>query len=157
MNADPTPTRVAEIACNLDDMTGEALGGMIDLLLEAGALDAWFVPIYMKQNRPSVTLKVLCALEDVERLCDLLLEHTTTLGVRWHVLERKIARREEITVSTKWGPVRCKVKHLPTKPPHAKPEYQDCLALAHANDLPWLTVHKAAARAADKALSRSKE
>ncbi|MGC9359573.1 MAG: nickel insertion protein [Anaerolineae bacterium] len=157
MNADATPTRVAELACNLDDMTGEALGGMIDLLLEAGALDAWFVPIYMKQNRPGVTLKALCAVEDVEQLSDLLLEYTTSLGVRWQVMERKIAQREEITVSTKWGPVRCKVKHLPTKPPHAKPEYQDCLALARANDLPWQTIHDAAARAAHNVLSRSEE
>jgi pyridinium-3,5-bisthiocarboxylic acid mononucleotide nickel chelatase len=157
VSTDSTPTRVAELACNLDDMTGEALGSMIDLLLKAGALDAWFVPIYMKQNRPGVTLSVLCAVEDTQRLCDLLLEHTTTLGVRWSVMERNIAQREQITVTTQWGPVRCKVKRLPTKPPRPKPEYHDCLALARANGLPWQTVHDASLRAALEALTRSEE
>jgi len=157
MSTNSTPTRIVEITCNLDDMTGEALGSMIDLLLEAGALDAWFVPIYMKQNRPGVTLSALCAVEDTEPLCDLLLEHTTTLGVRWKVLERKVAQREEMSVNTAWGSVRCKIKRLPGQPPRAKPEYQDCLALARANGLPWQTVHDAALHAAFIALSRSEE
>jgi len=117
MSTNSTPTRIVEITCNIDDMTGEALGSMIDLLLEAGALDAWFVPIYMKQNRPGVTLSALCAVEDTEPLCDLLLEHTTTLGVRWKVLERKVAQREEMSVNTAWGSVRCKIKRLPARVP----------------------------------------
>ncbi len=157
MSNQAAPTRVVQIECNLDDMTGEALGGMLDLLLEAGALDAWFAPIYMKQNRPAVTLAVLCAPDDAPRLRDLLLVHTSTLGVRWCEMERQVARRHQITVETPWGPVRCQVKSLPQQPPRPKPEYQDCLALARSHQLPWQTVHDAAYRAALELIDQTEE
>ena len=157
MSLNTAPTRVTQIECNLDDMTGEALGSMLDLLLEAGALDAWFVPIYMKQNRPAVTLAVLCAPEGAPRLRDLLLTHTSTLGVRWCEMERQVAPRHQITVDTPWGSVRCKVKSLPGQAPRPKPEYQDCLALARAHGIPWHIVQDAAYDAARQALAQTEE
>ena len=74
---------ILEISCNLDDMTGEELGYAMDILLEAGALDVFFAPIYMKKNRPAVMLSCLCKTEDRDKFTDLIFKHTTTRGVRY--------------------------------------------------------------------------
>ena len=73
---------VYELACNLDDMTGEDIAFAMERLLEAGALDVYTVPIGMKKSRPGVMLCVLCREEQREEMARLLLRHTTTLGVR---------------------------------------------------------------------------
>ena len=75
-------TTIAQLACNLDDMTPEALGFAQERLWEAGALDVTTAPIGMKKNRPGVQLTCLCRLEDREKLVSVLFAHTTTLGVR---------------------------------------------------------------------------
>ena len=80
--------RVAELKCNLDDMTPEAIGFAVGALLDAGALDAFTESIYMKKNRPAVLLTCLCAEADAEKFARLMLAHTTTLGVRKSVQER---------------------------------------------------------------------
>lgn len=127
---DDTSDCVILLECNLDDMTGEALGYALEKLLEAGALDAWFTPIYMKKNRPAVLLSVLCTSSMANELTRLLLEHTSTLGVRWCEMERTKAQRVMDTVQTPWGPVRRKVKMLGTQVVSAKPEYEDCARIA---------------------------
>ena len=98
------------LECNIDDMTGEALGYALEQLLAAGALDAWFVPIYMKKNRPAVTLAVLCMPEIAPTLRRLLLRETRTLGVRWRTMHREAADRRAVTVETPWGAVGCKLR-----------------------------------------------
>lgn len=131
-----TPNRVELLECNLDDMTGEALGYALERLLEAGALEAWFTPVVMKKSRPAVVLSVLCRLEDAERLTMLLLRETSTLGVRRRVLERTIAERDTTQVETQWGPVRCKVKLLDGAPVSIKPEHDDCARIAREHGVP---------------------
>lgn len=73
---------VITIECNIDDSGGEALGFALERLLGAGALDVWFTPIQMKKNRPAVMLSVLARPEDSQRLAELVLRETSTLGVR---------------------------------------------------------------------------
>ena len=73
---------IAQLCCNLDDMTPEALGFVQERLWEAGALDVTTTPVGMKKNRPGVLLTCMCRLEDRERLVSLLFRHTTTLGIR---------------------------------------------------------------------------
>ena len=46
-------------SCNLDDMTGEAMGFCMERLFDAGARDVSFTPIFMKKNRPGYRLDVL--------------------------------------------------------------------------------------------------
>ncbi len=122
--------RVVQLECNLDDMTGEELGFVLERLLEAGALDAWFAPIYMKKNRPAVLLGVLCRPEQAESLRALLLRETSTLGVRWCEMERLAVERHTVCVETPWGPVRCKAKRLGGQVVSIKPEYEECARLA---------------------------
>jgi len=135
------------LECNLDDMTAEAMAFAMDRLLSAGALDVWFTPIYMKKNRPGTMLSVLCRIEDGPALCTLLLQETTTLGVRWQSLARQLAERRMDEVMTPWGLVRRKLKLLGGRVVSAKPEYEDCALLAREHGLPLDQVVDAARRA----------
>jgi len=132
------------LECNLDDMTGEALGFAIEEILAAGALDAWFTPIYMKKNRPGVLLSVLCRPDDGSRLRALLLRETTTLGVRWTPWRREVAERKTDRVHTQWGVVRRKLKILAGRVVSVKPEYEDCARLARQHQVPLEIVVEAA-------------
>lgn len=105
---DEPAEQIAELCCNLDDMTPEAVGFAMEQLLQDGALDVYTTPIGMKKCRPGVLLTVLCRPEDRERLTQQLLRHTTTLGVRMAQLERRTLRRETRTVHTPDGDVRVK-------------------------------------------------
>ena len=108
-NADDTPTEILELACNLDDMTGEEIGFAMERLLEAGALDVYTQPITMKKSRPAVILTALIRQEDKEKMTDLFFRHTTTIGVRCRSWERAVLHRETVIRKTPWGPVQ--VKH----------------------------------------------
>lgn len=147
MPSDEASDLVLQLECNLDDMTGEELGFVLERLLAAGALDAWFTPIYMKKSRPAVLLGVLCHPEDGPSLRALLLTETTTLGVRWQIMERQIAARREQVVQTPWGAVRCKVKSVQGAEISVKPEYEDCARLAREQGLTLRQVSEAAERA----------
>lgn len=127
---------VVRLECNIDDMTGEALGYALEQLLQEGALDAWFTPIQMKKNRPAVLLTLLCREGEGERFCQSLLAQTSTLGVRWQTLTRCIAGRANDTVATPYGRVRRKLKLLGDKIISIKPEYEDCARLAQEQHLP---------------------
>jgi uncharacterized protein (TIGR00299 family) protein len=137
---------VVQIETNLDDALPEELGFAMERLLEAGALDVAFSPLQMKKNRPGTLLRVLGRPEDGQRLAELVLEHTSALGVRLESIERLIARRSERTVETPWGAVRVKVKHLPTREAIA-PEYEDCARVARANGVSLREVYDAARQA----------
>ena len=100
--------RVAELCCNLDDMTPEAIGFAMERLFEAGALDVYTTPIGMKKNRPGVLLTCLSAPENRERVLKALFLHTTTLGVREALLGRYTLKRGIASVETPDGPVRVK-------------------------------------------------
>ena len=125
--ADGNRDEIAELSCNLDDMTGEAVGFAMEILLDAGALDVFTTPIGMKKSRPGIMLTVLCQPNDADRMADLMLRHTTTLGVRRQDCRRYTLPRETVTVETKYGPIRMK-----TAPGKAKPEYEDAARAAKA-------------------------
>jgi hypothetical protein len=104
----------------------------------------------MKKNRPAVTLSVLCRADDGPRFRDLLLRETSTLGVRWQVMERQIAQRRTESVDTPWGSVRCKIKILAGHTVGAKPEFQDCAELARRHSVPLRRIIGAAERAIEE-------
>ncbi|MGN0978226.1 MAG: nickel pincer cofactor biosynthesis protein LarC [Faecousia sp.] len=99
---------ILELRCNVDDMTGEAVGFALERLLEAGALDAFTVPIGMKKSRPGILLTVLCREADRETMVRLIFQHTTTLGIRESRCKRYTLERREETVNTPYGPIRKK-------------------------------------------------
>ena len=100
---------VAQLECNLYDMTAEQTGFAMEVLLEAGALDVYTVPVGMKKNRPATMLCVLCKEEEAEKMAVLLLQHTTTLGVRKSSKERFVLERRIQEVGTPYGTIRKKI------------------------------------------------
>ena len=84
---------VTVMEASMDDETGEILGWAMELLLEAGALDAYYTPIYMKKNRPGVKLTVLCWEEDASQLAKIILKETSTIGLRYYKAERAVLSR----------------------------------------------------------------
>lgn len=132
--ADQTDS-VLELSCNLDDMTGEAVGFATEQLLAAGALDVFTTAIAMKKNRPGTLLTVLCRPEDKSRFVTLLFRHTTTLGIRENTLHRYTLTRRTETVQTSYGPIQQKTAEgYGAK--KTKYEYEDLARLARENDLP---------------------
>lgn len=100
---------VFELKCNIDDMSGEAVGFAVAELLSQGALDVFTSPIGMKKSRPGVLLTVICKQEDRDRLVNAIFKHTTTLGIRENICNRYILNRETQTVQTKYGEIRKKI------------------------------------------------
>ncbi len=126
--------QVAELTCNLDDMTAEAIAFAMEVLLDAGALDVWCTPVTMKKSRPGTLLSVLCREGDREKMAALLLRHTTTIGVREHLCRRYTLTRREETTATPYGPVRRKISegYGVTR---EKYEYEDLARIARENGL----------------------
>lgn len=104
---------VWKLETNLDDCTGEALGHVLDLLLEAGALDVQYTPVYMKKNRPAWLVTVLCKEAERSVLETVLFRETTTIGIRRSLCRRTILPRKEQEVETPWGMVRVKEVRVP--------------------------------------------
>lgn len=120
---------VLALACNLDDMSGEAIGFAMEQLLEAGALDVYTTPIGMKKSRPGVMLTCLCRPEQREEMLRCLFRHTTTLGVREASCARHTLLRSFRTVETEAGPVRIKTAEgYGVK--REKAEYEDLVRIA---------------------------
>lgn len=99
---------ILELACNLDDMTPEAVGFAMEQLFAAGALDVYTTPIGMKKNRPGVLLTCMCREDDREAMLRTIFRHTSTLGVRVSVCDRYTLSRRQYAVQTPDGKIRVK-------------------------------------------------
>ena len=147
--ADTYADRVAVLETCVDDCTGEALACAAETLLQAGARDAYYTPVLMKKGRPAWQLTVLCDEDEADRFTRLVFSHTTAIGLRLRVSERRVMARMTDTVMTPYGEVRVKrcaydgiVK--------CKPELDDLVAAAGRNNVPVDAVRRAAERALDE-------
>ena len=122
---------VMVIEANIDDASPQIIGFATERLLAAGALDVIVIPAQMKKNRPGVMLQVLCTPEYREPLIALLFAETTTLGVRFHLAERRVQPRQTVEVVTPWGIVRIK-----SGPEGFAPEYEDARRIALDSGIP---------------------
>jgi hypothetical protein len=134
---------------NLDDATGECVGHCIDRLWEAGALDVFTTPIYMKKNRPGVQLSVLCAGGLVATMEAILYRQTPTLGVRRRSALRSVLERKPHTVQTGWGPVEGVLAMVPGSASRFSPEFESCRRIADEHEVSYLEVDRAARAAFD--------
>ena len=128
------PDSAVELRCNLDDMTGEAIGYAVGQLRQAGALDVWTQAIQMKKDRPGTLLCCLCPPEREGEFARLMLRHTTTIGVRCQTLRRYTLARDEITLDTPYGPVRAK-RSRGYGVNRVKPEFDDLARIAERENL----------------------
>ncbi len=138
-----SPFPVEEITvleANIDDMTPQVFGYVMEQALQNGALDAFGTPVQMKKSRPGMLLTVLCRTEDSQRLTKFILAETTTLGVRMRRESRAALTRRHVSVSTKWGDIRMKLANLNGSISNYAPEYEDCRQIAKEKKVPLKTV-----------------
>lgn len=98
-----TSDTILTLETNIDDCSGEALAFTMEQLFAAGALDAFYLPIYMKKNRPAYLLKVICSPEKQKELEAIIFRNTTTIGIRIQKLQRTRLERKILAVETPWG------------------------------------------------------
>lgn len=99
---------IIELNFNVDDMTAEQLGFAMDILLEAGARDVFFIPVTMKKNRPGTLVTVITTEDMRQEIIELIFKHTTTIGIREKLCQRYVLDRTLETIDSKFGPVRKK-------------------------------------------------
>lgn len=131
--------RIAELCCNLDDMTAEAIAFAKEQLFCAGALDVYTISAQMKKSRPGVLLYVMCQREDKEAMLHLIFKHTATLGVRENISRRYTLSRTVETIPTKFGEVRKKIS-VGYGVTREKYEYEDIARIAREQDMSFLDV-----------------
>ena len=138
---------IVVLETNIDDMSSEILGYVMDKLMKNGAYDVFYTPVYMKKNRPAYMLTVLAGKDNEQRMADILFRETTTLGIRKTYTERYIMDRETLYVETGYGKVRMKKGHINgiTK---LAPEFEDCRKIAEDQKVPLKDIYEAAVRAA---------
>lgn len=136
---------VSVIEANIDDSTPEVLGYAMDRLFAAGALDVTLQPVFMKKQRPGILVQVIAKPEDRDALCRILMNETSTIGVRFALAERMVAERRWVEVETGHGRVRIKIAGTT-----AAPEFEDCRTLASETGLPLKQIMSAALAAYER-------
>ena len=132
------------IETNVDDMSPQIFGHVMERALEMGALDCYFTSIQMKKDRPGILLSILCRPGEKESLSEMLFVETTTLGVRSYEVQRRALEREIVRVETKYGPIDVKVARLNGHVVNEMPEYEQCRAAARKASVPLRVVEGAA-------------
>lgn len=127
--ADSDMEEIAELSCNIDDMTAEDISAAAEILREAGALEVYTVPVTMKKSRPGVVFTCICCRADRRQLAELMFRHLSTLGIRENLLSRYVLERRIETRQTELGSVRVKISRG-FGVEKEKPELEDLLTIA---------------------------
>lgn len=129
---------IYKLETNVDDCSGEVLGYVMDRLLEAGARDVHYMPVYMKKNRPAYQLNVICKEEQIPVLENIIFAETTTIGIRRQRMERSVLPRRNLEVLTEMGNARVKECRLPEQGGvRYYPEYDSVAELCRVNGKPF--------------------
>ncbi|WP_028610139.1 nickel pincer cofactor biosynthesis protein LarC [Paenibacillus harenae] len=140
---------IVVLEAQVDDSTGEMLGYAMEKLFEAGALDVYHTPVYMKKNRPGVLISVICYPANSDCCEQALLSETSTFGVRRSEWQRRALDRQWIEVVTPYGPVRVKQAVDGGRIIRQSPEYEDAVLAARAFGVPLQTVFREVYRRLD--------
>lgn len=130
------------IETNIDDMNPEFYSYIMEKLFEAGAVDVYLTPIYMKKNRPGSLLTIISTLPDQKPLLDILFAETTTLGIRMYTTQRLKQVKTFQTVDTPYGPVKVKLGFVGNKLLNFAPEFEDCRKLAEKTNIPLKEIYQ---------------
>jgi uncharacterized protein (DUF111 family) len=139
---------VVVLETNIDDMNPELYEVAVERLLAAGALDVTLTPTTMKKGRPGTIVTVIAPPPLENKLAEVLLTETTTLGLRAYPARRHTAARQVVQLATRFGPVAVKLRLAGNVVTWAAPEYADCLAAARRHGVPVAEVWAAAIAAA---------
>jgi uncharacterized protein (TIGR00299 family) protein len=137
-----TTDEVALLESHIDDSTPEQLGDLLERLLAAGALDAAYVPLQMKKNRPGQLLKVVCQPAHSQALATLIMHHSSAIGVRCQPCRRYRLQRREVTIASTLGTAQIKLLFDHDKFLRLSVEYEDCRRLAQQHNLPLQQIYR---------------
>jgi uncharacterized protein (DUF111 family) len=138
---------VTRIETNLDDLSPEITGAVMEKLFAAGALDVWFTPVQMKKNRPGVQLSVLCDETHVAPLADIIFAETSAFGLRMETIARLKLERRIVEVATAFGKVHVKLGLKQGRVIQVAPEFESCRAISEKTGHPLRAIYEAASRA----------
>jgi uncharacterized protein (TIGR00299 family) protein len=135
--------KLAMVECNIDDMNPEWFGYLMETLFDDGALDVFWVPVYMKKNRPGTMVQVFCDVDKRDRIAERILSESTTLGVRFREVYRKCLVRKAVEIETQWGRVAAKQVVGIDGSPRTIPEFDGCRQIARDQAIPLRKVYDA--------------
>ena len=139
----PESDVIWKLETNIDDCTGEQLGLVMEILMNKGAKDVFYTPVYMKKNRPGWLLTVIAQECLISVMEDIIFANTTTIGIRRQEMKRTILPRRKVTVKTEYGDVELKIcTHNGTEKVY--PEYESAAAVAKSKGIPLDDVYKMA-------------
>ncbi len=137
---------------NLDDMTAEIGGWLMERLLERGALEVFYTQAQMKKSRPGLLLTVLAEEDKKEKLLETIFTESTTIGVRSHSVERNCLARDIKSVNTEYGTIAVKVSSWQGQVVNIQPEFEDCKKAALDKKTPLKRIMTAAKAACEAEL-----
>lgn len=143
--SDTEADTIIKLESNIDDCTGETLGYVMELLYEAGAREANYMPVFMKKNRPAWLLTVICKEDQVSSMEQIIFKETTTIGIRRQEMERTILKREKRTVSTPLGEAEVKVCTFDGQE-YIYPEYESVKKLCEKTGVSYREAYHMAVR-----------
>lgn len=127
---------------NIDDMSPEICGYLMERLFAKQAVDVWFTPIQMKKNRPAVMLSVLAPRHAESDVTQTMMRETSTLGIRVSPVSRHVAEREAVEFESTMGQARVKIKRVMGNMLSIHPEYEECRRIALERNIPLQEVYR---------------
>ena len=144
---DASAPEVDVISAHMDDLSGEHLPGLLNALIESGAVDAFATPVIMKKGRSGLWVQALAKPEDSQSVSETMLIHGSTFGLRRHRTTREVLERWHESVDTPHGRIRVKIGARNGKILHASPEFEDVRRAAESTNTPIPRVHSEAVTA----------
>ena len=138
------------IETNIDDMNPQYFDRVMEQLFAGGARDVFLAPMQMKKNRPATLLTVICQPLQRDRLAEIILQETTSIGLRYYPVSRLTLKRATRKVRTRYGEVTVKIAEQPDGTRRAMPEYEDLKRIAKAMHQPLKTIHDEVIRRLEK-------
>ncbi|MFQ5483895.1 MAG: nickel pincer cofactor biosynthesis protein LarC [Desulfobacterales bacterium] len=145
---DKSEDTVTIVETCIDDMNPEIFGFIMERLFEKGALDVYFIPVFMKKNRPGTMLQVLCPVNRSEAVINAVLTETTSAGIRYYNVKRAKILRKIVTIKTSFGKIEAKSFQNPSGEVRIVPEYEVCRKIALERNIPIQVVYNTVAREA---------
>jgi len=143
LEQDYADDKIIRIETNIDDCSSEILGYTAEKLLNNRALDVYYIPIYMKKNRPAYQLTILVEEKFSEKILDIVFKETTTLGVRIDQVNRKKVLSRSIDLfQSSLGEIKIKTSKLGDTIVNSMPEYEDCKKIAQDKNIPLKLVYR---------------
>jgi len=139
--------KIFVIDTNIDDMNPQNFEYLFEKLFKNGALDAYTTSVQMKKSRPAFKLTVLSDRSKLEKLCSIIFSETTSIGIRYHEMDRFKLKRRIVKVNTRYGNVKIKLSTGPDNILTVSPEYKECARIARTKNVPLKRVYEEARRA----------